>query len=87
MMRKKPKIISDKLKNKIIRDIWRLFDSEKEKKKKKQKMITQSQIFAELFITKEKEQKEERKKYNIMVNIWRLLDKEKEKVEKKEEEG
>ena len=24
MMRKKPKIISDKLKNKIIRDIWRL---------------------------------------------------------------
>ena len=50
-------------------------------------MITQSQIFAELFITKEKEQKEERKKYNIMVNIWRLLDTEKEKVEKKEEEG
>ena len=42
MMRKKPKIISDKLKNKIIRDIRRLFDSEKEKKKKKQKMITQS---------------------------------------------
>ena len=81
MMRKKPKIIK-KLKNKIIRDIWRLFDSEKEKKKKKQKMITQSQIFAELFITKEKEQKEERKKYNIMVNIWRLLD-----TEKKEEEG
>ena len=37
MMRKKPKIISDKLKNKIIRDIWRLFDSEKEKKKEEAK--------------------------------------------------
>ena len=35
MMRKKPKIISDKLKNKIIRGIWRLFDSEKEKEETK----------------------------------------------------
>ena len=34
-MRKKPKIISDKLKNKIIRGIWRLFDSEKEKEETK----------------------------------------------------
>ena len=37
MMRKKPKIISDKLKNKIIRDIRRLFDSEKEKKRRSKK--------------------------------------------------
>ena len=34
-MRKKPKIISDKLKNKIIRGIWRPFDSEKEKEETK----------------------------------------------------
>ena len=37
MMRKKPKIISDKLKNKIIRGIWRLFDSEKRKRKRRNK--------------------------------------------------
>ena len=36
-MRKKPKIIRDKLKNKIIGDIWRLFDSEKEKEKEETK--------------------------------------------------
>ena len=36
-MEKKPKIISDKLKDKIINDICRLFDSEKEKKERKKK--------------------------------------------------
>ena len=35
MEKKKPKIIRDKLKDKIINDIWRLFDTEKEKRKKK----------------------------------------------------
>ena len=37
VMEKKPKIISDKLKDKIINDICRLFDSEKEKKERKMK--------------------------------------------------
>ena len=37
VMREKPKIIRDKLKNKIIGDIWRLFDSEKEKEKEETK--------------------------------------------------
>ena len=37
VMRKKPKIIKDKLKNKIIGDIWRLFDSVKEKEKEETK--------------------------------------------------
>ena len=32
VMEKKPEIISDKLKDKTINDICRLFDSEKEKK-------------------------------------------------------
>ena len=31
-MRKKPKTIRDKLKNKIIRDIWTIFKTEEEKK-------------------------------------------------------
>ena len=33
-MRKKPKTIRDKLKNKIIRDIWTTFETEEEKKRK-----------------------------------------------------
>ena len=37
VMEKKPKIISDKLKDKTINDICRLFDSEKEKKERKKK--------------------------------------------------
>ena len=35
-MRKKPKTIRDKLKNKIIRDIWTIFKTEEEKKWKKE---------------------------------------------------
>ena len=31
-MGKKPNIITDKLKDKIINDIWRLFETEKEKR-------------------------------------------------------
>ena len=37
VMRKKPKIIKDKLKNKIIGDIWRLFDSVKKRKRRNEK--------------------------------------------------
>ena len=32
-MGKKPKIIRDKLKDKIINDIWTLFETEKERKR------------------------------------------------------
>ena len=35
-MRKKPKTIRDKLKNKIIRDIWTIFKAKEEKKWKKE---------------------------------------------------
>ena len=31
VMRKKPKIITDKLKVKLINDIWKLFETEEEK--------------------------------------------------------
>ena len=33
----KPKIIRDKLRNKLIRDIWKLLDAEKEKEERKTK--------------------------------------------------
>ena len=36
-MRRKPKIITDKLKDKIINDIWRLIDTEKEKEERKRR--------------------------------------------------
>ena len=35
---KKPKIIRDKLKDKIIRDIWTLFETEEKKGRKKKKI-------------------------------------------------
>ena len=37
VMRKKPKIVRDKLKDKIINDIWRLIDTEKEKEERKRR--------------------------------------------------
>ena len=37
VMGKKPKIISDKLKDKIINDIWTLFDVEEEKEDREEK--------------------------------------------------
>ena len=36
---RKPKIIRDKLKDKIIRDIWTLFEKEEEKKETKKGSI------------------------------------------------
>ena len=35
-MGKKPKMIRDKLKDKIINDIWTLFEAEEEKKERKE---------------------------------------------------
>ena len=37
VMRKKPQIVRDKLKDKIINDIWRLIDTEKEKEERKRR--------------------------------------------------
>ena len=37
VMRKKPKIVTDKLKDKIINDIWRLIDTGKEKAERKRR--------------------------------------------------
>ena len=39
VMGKKPKIIRDKLKDKIINNIWELFNIEKEKEDRKKKQI------------------------------------------------
>ena len=40
VMEKKQKIIRDKLKDKIINDIWRLFETGKEKEDRKKSKIT-----------------------------------------------
>ena len=40
-MRNKPKIIRDKLKDKIINDVWSLFETKKEKERKKKNIITE----------------------------------------------
>ena len=36
---KKPKVIRDKLKDKITRDIWTLFETKKEKEERKKRSI------------------------------------------------
>ena len=36
---KKPKVIRDKLKDKITRDVWTLFETEKEKEERKKRSI------------------------------------------------
>ena len=39
MREKKPKIIRDKLKDQIIRDIWKPFETEEEKEESKKRSI------------------------------------------------
>ena len=41
VMRNKPKIIRDKLKDKIINDVRSLFETKKEKERKKKNIITE----------------------------------------------
>ena len=55
-MRKKPKIIRNKLKDKIINDIWRLFDTEKEKRKKQNEKIIKDNMIRDIGILFEQEQ-------------------------------
>ena len=44
VMRKKPQIVRDKLKDKIINDIWRLIDTEKEKEERKRRNKRKKQL-------------------------------------------
>ena len=55
-MGKKPKIIRNKLKDKIINDIWRLFDTEKEKRKKQNEKIIKDNMIRDIGILFEQEQ-------------------------------
>ena len=61
-MEKKPEIISDKLKDKTINDICRLFDSEKEKKewkkKKQNEKIIKDNIIRDIRILCKQEKEE-----------------------------
>ena len=62
VMEKKPEIISDKLKDKTINDICRLFDSEKEKKewkkKKQNEKIIKDNIIRDIRILCKQEKEE-----------------------------
>ena len=85
VMGKKPEIIRDKLKDKIIRDISRLFQTEEERKKKKHNSrINKGRINRDirtLFETgKEKEKKKNKKtvKDNISRDVRILFEQEKE---------
>ena len=44
VMGEKPKIIRDKVKDKVINDIWILFETKTDKKKKKQNKIIKDKI-------------------------------------------
>ena len=44
VMGEKPKIIRDKVKDKVINDIWILFETKTDKKKKKQSKIIKDKI-------------------------------------------
>ena len=62
VMGKKAKLIRDKLNDKIINDIWRLFDIEKEKedrKKKQNQNITKDNIIRDIRLLFEQEKKED----------------------------
>ena len=63
VMRKKPKIITDKLKVKLINDIWKLFETEEEKedwrKKKQNKKIIKDKIIADIRTLFEQEKEED----------------------------
>ena len=43
-MGKKPKIITDKLRDKLINDIWTLFGTEEEKEERKVRSIMKEQL-------------------------------------------
>ena len=60
VMVKKPKIIRDKLKDKLINDIWILFDTAKEKqdrKKKQNEKTIKDVIIRDMRILSEREKK------------------------------
>ena len=83
VMGKKPEIIRDKLKDKIIRDISRLFQTkEEERKKKKHNRINKGRINRDirtLFETgKEKEKNKKTVKDNISRDVRILFEQEKE---------
>ena len=69
-MGKKP-IIRDKLRNKLIRDIWKLLDAEKKKKKEKRSKMKKKRGII-------KKQNKKIIKYNITRDIKILFEPEKE---------
>ena len=74
VMRKKPKIITDKLKGKLINDIWKLFETEEEKedwrKKKQNEKIIKDKIIADIRTLFEQEKEEDYYKPKRVSNFW-----------------
>ena len=73
VMGKKAKLIRDKLNDKIINDIWRLFDIEKEKedrKKKQNQNITKDNIIRDIRLLFEQEKKRRHYEPNRVRNFW-----------------
>ena len=73
MIGKKPKIIRDKLKDKMINDIWTLFETKKEKRKKKKHngRINKGRTIRDiktLFETEREKEERKKKKENKKVN-------------------
>ena len=71
-MGKKPKIIRDRLKDKIINDIKRLFDYEKEerKKKKQNEKIIKDNIIRDIRILFEQGKEEDYYEPKRVSNFW-----------------
>ena len=75
-MGKKPKIIRDRLKNKIIRDISRLFETKKEERKckKQNDRINRDRIIRNIKTLFEREEESEKRKKNREHNERLLKD-------------
>ena len=74
VMGKKPKIIRGNLKGKIINDIWRFFDAEKEredrkKKKQNKKKTINNNIIRNIMILVEQEKEEDYYEPNRVSNF------------------
>ena len=70
VMRKKPKIITDKLKDKLINDIWKLFDKKDGRKKKQNEKIIKDKVIADIRTLFEQEKGEDYYEPKRVSNFW-----------------
>ena len=70
VMRKKPKIITDKLKDKLINDIWKLLDKKDGRKKKQNEKIIKDKVIADIRTLFEQEKGEDYYEPKRVSNFW-----------------